>query len=86
MKSTLITITAFLMFIKTACSQPKDRYEIYALDFAGSKSKVPALDIAINGYSKDSVSFIMYFWYLNGNCMQKRSDYPGTRSAGYVQV
>lgn len=67
MKSTIITITAFLMFIETACSQPKDSYEIYALDYAGSKSKAPASNIAINGSSKDSVSFADYFWYLNGN-------------------
>jgi glyoxylase-like metal-dependent hydrolase (beta-lactamase superfamily II) len=67
MKNIVITIGSFLLFFATTFSQPQNIYEVYAIDYAGSKSKVPASDIAIGGSTTDSVSFAFYFWYLKGD-------------------
>jgi glyoxylase-like metal-dependent hydrolase (beta-lactamase superfamily II) len=67
MRSIIITITAVLMLSQISCSQPKNKYEIYAFEYFVPASKAPLSTIAIGSTSKDTVSFSYYFWFLNGD-------------------
>ena len=67
MKFIIITITSFLLFFEITFSQARNIYEVYAIEYSSSKSKVPVSGIAIGGSSKDSVSFSYYFWFLKGD-------------------
>ena len=67
MKSIIVTIAAFFLFFETACSQPQNIYEVYAIDYSSSESKVAAPNVIIGSSANDSVSFTYYFWYLKGD-------------------
>ena len=75
MKSIIVTIAGFFLFFETACSQPQNVYDVYAVEYSSSKSKVPVSNIAIGGNSTDSVSFSYYFWFLNGDPNYKLLNY-----------
>gem|GEM_PF-4060520 len=75
MKSLFITITCFLVLSEVAFSQPRNVYDVYAIEYSSSKSKVPVSNISIGGSSTDSVSFSYYFWFLNGDPNYKLLNY-----------
>jgi glyoxylase-like metal-dependent hydrolase (beta-lactamase superfamily II) len=67
MRSIIITITAVLMLSQIGYSQPKNIYEVYAIEYFKPASTAPVSAIAIGSSSKDTISFSYYFWFLNGD-------------------
>jgi len=67
MRSIIVTIAAFFLFFETACSQPQNVYDVYAIEYSSSVAKVSAADITFGGNPDDSVSFTYYFWFLKGD-------------------
>jgi glyoxylase-like metal-dependent hydrolase (beta-lactamase superfamily II) len=66
----LISIVAFqFACIVTGFPQtPKhDVYEVYAIEYAASDTRVPLKSVAVNATSADSVTFSFYVWFLKGD-------------------
>jgi glyoxylase-like metal-dependent hydrolase (beta-lactamase superfamily II) len=66
-KSIILTIAAILFSAATSLSQPKNVYNVYALEYFIPASRGTVSDIAVGSDSKDSISFAYYFWFLNGD-------------------
>jgi len=67
MRSIIVTITAVLLLSQISCSQPKNVYEVYAIEYFKPASRAPVSAIAIGSTSKDTISFSYYFWFLKGD-------------------
>jgi glyoxylase-like metal-dependent hydrolase (beta-lactamase superfamily II) len=67
MKFILTFSSIFFLFSGISFSQPRNVYDIYALEYSSTDSRMPASKIAVGGSTMDSVSFSYYFWFLNGD-------------------
>jgi len=89
MKCIIFTLTAFFLIIQLSYSQPSSTYEVYAIEYGGSESKVPASRVALGANPEDSVSFSYYIWFLKGDNGRKilvdvgyERDYASPLAAG----
>jgi glyoxylase-like metal-dependent hydrolase (beta-lactamase superfamily II) len=67
MRRSLIIAVSFVLLLGFSFSQTRNVYEIYAIEYASTKSRTPASDIAIGGSPTDSVSLSFFIWFLNGD-------------------
>ena len=67
MKQILSIIAMNLMLLSVSFSQPRNVYDIYALEYLKGSSRTPASVIAPGADPKDSVDFSYFIWYLNGD-------------------
>jgi glyoxylase-like metal-dependent hydrolase (beta-lactamase superfamily II) len=67
MKQILTIAAMHFVLISVAFSQPRNVYEIYALEYVKGSSRTPASVIAPGADSKDSVDFSYFIWYLKGD-------------------
>ncbi len=57
----------FVLLSVSAYSQTRNVYEVYAIEYAKSPSRIPVPEIAIGATSNDSVGMSYYVWYLKGD-------------------
>jgi glyoxylase-like metal-dependent hydrolase (beta-lactamase superfamily II) len=67
MRRPLVIAASLVLFLGFSFSQTRNVYEIYAIEYANTKSRTPASDIAIGGSPMDSVSVSFFIWFLNGD-------------------
>jgi glyoxylase-like metal-dependent hydrolase (beta-lactamase superfamily II) len=67
MKRTFAITFLFFLLVNVSLAQPRNVYEIYAIEYAKMKSRLPVSSVAVGAKSSDSVSVAFYIWYLNGD-------------------
>ena len=67
MKRTLTITLLLFSLVEVSLSQMRNVYEIYAIEYAKMKSRLPVSSIAQGAKSTDSVSVSFYIWFLKGD-------------------
>lgn len=61
-----LTLLLFL-FVDVVLSQTRNVYDIYAIEYAKIKNRLPASSVAVGANPNDSVSLSYFIWFLNGD-------------------
>jgi glyoxylase-like metal-dependent hydrolase (beta-lactamase superfamily II) len=67
MKRMLVLSLLLFWLIDVSLAQPRNVYEIYAIEYAKMRSRLPVSTVAVGAKSSDSVSVSFYIWFLNGD-------------------
>jgi len=68
MRLPVIIASLIALFVSALSqTQTRDVYEVYAIEYATSKSRAPVKDIALDTTSTESVALSFFVWYLKGD-------------------